>query len=354
MYYEGDTVNRITIGRNMGWAAISSIVLNGNVTCNSSASISNSINITGATNTAQSLMFRSTDYNLGIAGSAGNYSSSALQNDMILRTLTNTNLILQSGSGGHGLKIDSANNISCSGNINVGVATNYSTATKMNIKGSSSGYSQPLVRIEQTAGWDGNYCLQTVGYSDFNGIRINGADTGNTIYTTGANDMGLTTNAGAMKFTVNGAERMRISNNGNVSVSNDFTVNSTLNCSTAYINGNCTAYKYYVVGETYSYIVNWNGTGVSGLFVSLNQFWYTGHADLNVAIYVQNVGGNDNSNCWFGRILLSTNNNGTAPAMPGGIIQIITDYRNPSTAASNNNYINVKENGTEAETMRYG
>ena len=239
--------------------------------------------------------------------------------------------------------LDVNGNIKCSGNINVGVATNYSTATKMHIKGASYGYSQPLVRIEQTAGWDGNYCLQTVGYSDFNGIRINGADTGNTIYTTGANDMGLATNAGAMKFAVNGAERMRIHNNGNVSVSNDFTVNSTLNCSTAYINGNCTAYKYYVVGETYSYTVNWNGTSASGWLVSLNRFWYTGHAYLKVAIYVQNVGGNDNSNCWFGRILLSTNINGTSPATPGGIIQIITDYRNPSSATSNNNYINVKE-----------
>ncbi len=31
LYYEGDTVNRITIGRNMGWGAIGQIVLNGNV-----------------------------------------------------------------------------------------------------------------------------------------------------------------------------------------------------------------------------------------------------------------------------------------------------------------------------------
>ncbi len=31
MYYEGDSVNRITIGRNMGQGAISSIVLNGSV-----------------------------------------------------------------------------------------------------------------------------------------------------------------------------------------------------------------------------------------------------------------------------------------------------------------------------------
>ena len=31
MYYEGDNTNKITIGRNMGWSAISDIVLNGNV-----------------------------------------------------------------------------------------------------------------------------------------------------------------------------------------------------------------------------------------------------------------------------------------------------------------------------------
>ncbi len=31
MYYEGDLVNRTTISRNMGWTAISSIVLNGSI-----------------------------------------------------------------------------------------------------------------------------------------------------------------------------------------------------------------------------------------------------------------------------------------------------------------------------------
>ncbi len=57
----------------------------------------------------------------------------------------------------------------------------------MNIKGSPSTYSQehqPLVRIEQTLNWKGNYALQVVGYSDFNGLRINGGDPGNTLYTT--------------------------------------------------------------------------------------------------------------------------------------------------------------------------
>ncbi len=46
--------------------------------------------------------------------------------------------------------------------------------------------------------------------------------------------MGLTTNTGVIKFTVKGAERMRIKNSGNVSVSNDLTVNSTINCTTTF------------------------------------------------------------------------------------------------------------------------
>ena len=72
--------------------------------------------------------------------------------------------------------------ISNNGNVNIGSTTDFSTASKMNIKGASNGYSQPLVRIEQTAGWDGNYCIQTVVYSDFGGIRINGGDAGNSIF----------------------------------------------------------------------------------------------------------------------------------------------------------------------------
>jgi len=111
--------------------------------------------------------------------------------------------------------------INSSGNINVGTTTEYSTATKMHIKGASYGYSQPLVRIEQTSGWDGNYCLQTVGYSDLGGIRINGGDSGNSIFKTAATgDMGLTVNNGNILFNVNGAERMRINNSGRIGVAN--------------------------------------------------------------------------------------------------------------------------------------
>ncbi len=59
-------------------------------------------------------------------------------------------------------------------NDNIGSSPNYSVATKMNMKGGSSGYSKPVVRIEQAAAWNGNYVLQIVAYSDFGGIRIIG------------------------------------------------------------------------------------------------------------------------------------------------------------------------------------
>ena len=108
--------------------------------------------------------------------------------------------------------------LSGTGNLAIGT-TPFSVNTKLTITGTSTGYSQPLVRIEQLAGWDGNYCIQTVGYSDFGGIRINGADVGNSILKTAATgDMGLTVNNGNILFNANGAERMRIKPNGYVGI----------------------------------------------------------------------------------------------------------------------------------------
>ncbi len=43
-----------------------------------------------------------------------------------------------------------SNNTVINGYVHVGKSTDCSSATKINIKGSSSGYSQPLVRIGQT------------------------------------------------------------------------------------------------------------------------------------------------------------------------------------------------------------
>ncbi len=96
---------------NNAYSHVFKIFNSGNITCTGSATMANNINISGATSAVQSLYFRSTYYNSGIAGGAGNYSSSAAANDMILRTLTGTRLILQSGSGGHAILINSSNNI---------------------------------------------------------------------------------------------------------------------------------------------------------------------------------------------------------------------------------------------------
>jgi hypothetical protein len=103
--------------------------------------------------------------------------------------------------------------------INIGMnTTSYkSAATVLTVSGSSSGYTQPIVQITQTGAWDGNYCIQTKGYANIGGdgsatgLRINGEDTGNTIYQNGDRDMGLTVNNANMYFNTNGANRMYIS-----------------------------------------------------------------------------------------------------------------------------------------------
>ena len=74
----------------------------------------------------------------------------------------------------------------------------------------------------------------------------------------------------------------------------------------------------------------------------MNPYWYSGHTCLNVSIYAINIAGS-NAFCWFGRVYLSINGNGTSPATNGGIIQIITDYRNPNVNSTNNNYMIVGE-----------
>jgi hypothetical protein len=94
---------------------------------------------------------------------------------------------------------------------------------------------------------------------------------------------------------------------------------------------------YICNGETYAYNSNWNSTTQSGWFVGLNRFWGSGHAYVNLVIYLIG-GGGTNAYCWFGRLFLSIAGNGTSPAPNGGIISVNTDYRNPS---SGNYTINV-------------
>ena len=103
--------------------------------------------------------------------------------------------------------------------------------------------------------------------------------------------------------------------------------------------------SYICTAEDYSYVVNWNGTTNSGWFVGLNKYWYSGHTCLNVSITALNAGGTQRI-CWFGRVYLSFAtgaNTGTPPANNGGVIQIITDYRNPASYSPTNYYIDVEE-----------
>jgi hypothetical protein len=110
--------------------------------------------------------------------------------------------------------------------VNIGMnTTSYkSAATVLTISGASSGSTQPLVQITQTAAWDGNYALQVKGYANIGGdgsttgLRLNGEDTGNTIFQNGNNNMGLTVNNANMYFNTNGATRMTINNSGNVGI----------------------------------------------------------------------------------------------------------------------------------------
>lgn len=106
--------------------------------------------------------------------------------------------------------------------VNIGMnTTSYkSTRTILTIAGGSFGYNEPLVQITQNNGWDGNYALQVKGYANIGGdgsatgLRINGEDTGNTIFQNGNNPIGFTVNNSWMAFNTNGGERMRIAANG--------------------------------------------------------------------------------------------------------------------------------------------
>ena len=53
--------------------------------------------------------------NLGIATTAGAFSSSSNAGDLVLRSLNR--LLLQSGGGGHGILIDASNNVLFGGNV---------------------------------------------------------------------------------------------------------------------------------------------------------------------------------------------------------------------------------------------
>jgi len=108
--------------------------------------------------------------------------------------------------------INSIGNVNIDTNLNIGTSTLYSPNTILYVKGTSHGYAEPLVKITQDGSWDGNYALEVDGYTNLGEIRINGADTGNSIYKTNAGNMALTTNNGDIIFDPNGNVGIGISN----------------------------------------------------------------------------------------------------------------------------------------------
>jgi hypothetical protein len=279
----GTTVLPIFIGNTSATTINGSTVsINGNTTITGSltttgsgSSIANSLNITGATNQPQSLLFRNTDYNLGIAGTSGQYSTSAAANDMILRTIANTKLILQSNSNAGALIINSSNNTIITGNLGIAnfnpigllhignsestspnnngsliiSKNNGSASTRRNFilsydsanddftMGDYGSGSTLLTKVNQIIIKSGAYAntlrLNNTGdidlvydtsssstrrYANIGGLRLGGWDT-NTIYNNTSN-LGLSTlnaitfNTGSSTLT----ERMRIDVNGNVGI----------------------------------------------------------------------------------------------------------------------------------------
>jgi hypothetical protein len=143
-------------------------------------------------------------------------------------TPTNIDCIATNGTTARPITIGNTAGVFLGGNTCIGTGTAKSTTTQLTISGSSSSYSNPLVQITQTAGWDGNYALQVKGYANIGGdgsatgLRINGEDTGNTIYQNGDRDMGLTVNNANMYFNTNGANRMYISGStGHININNN-------------------------------------------------------------------------------------------------------------------------------------
>jgi hypothetical protein len=186
---------------------------------NVNANIITSGNIALA-NASRSIFWTGTNSNLARAGVAGEYSTSAAINDIVLRS--GNKLILQSGTGASGIMIDTANNVyigastnsSDDGNVNIAIpdSTFYvrgprtiGSTTNISFRGGLEGNSNGKVRI---------WMSSDAAHSSY--IESHHTGNGNT------NLMFGTSNGNALP-----TERMRIENNGTTSISGDLFITSS-------------------------------------------------------------------------------------------------------------------------------
>ena len=174
----------------------------------------------------------------------------------------------------------------------------------------------------------GNKLVLSGDYTYLDGLRLRGTDILNTIWNGNAN-MGITVNSGyTLNLGMNGGNGAIISiTNTSTTITQPTTINSTLTASGT-IKGNqyyctmsSTAFGYYnVAGGTY------------GFFIEMNNWWYLGYSYLIVSASI--IMGGSNTYCWNGRVLLSPSSavSGYPTILTsGGVMNIITDYANPSS-----------------------
>jgi len=141
-------------------------------------------------------------------------------------------------------------------------------------------------------------------------------------------------NASTLRYDSAGVHKFNTNNNQTFIIDADGNTRATGNMvASAY----STASRYYCSATTllFSSIVS-GGATIYGWFLSLNGYWYTGYSYLTISASV-NMAGSGNIFCWNGRVYLSASG---GLLVNGGVLQITTDYSNPS---SGGNAINVEE-----------
>ena len=149
---------------------------------------------------------------------------------------------------------------------------------KITLEGFSS--DEPFIKFTQNGEWtSSNFCLHVNnGYTNLNGLIINGFDTNDTFYTSNKNlnmSFNVTGNSNII-FKTNNTERLRISNTGNVGIGA-----STLD------------YKLNVAGTINSTLIYKSGIELDNIYLLIkNNYWLLKNSGTNNNILYTDPGSN--------------------------------------------------------------